>query len=157
MGSQTVHGIPYPVGSDRVMDGDNAIQALAESVDVLFFQTANGPGNDTGWVPLNLSPGWAAVPGYALQTRRVGSFCSIRGMVKFVSGLYTGTICVIPDGMRPAVGTWLGTTMGTNNPRIAASFLLANTGVINIPSATYVTTPPAVNDQFPFHWNWMTG
>jgi hypothetical protein len=26
-------GFPYPTGTDRVMDGDNAIQALAESVD----------------------------------------------------------------------------------------------------------------------------
>jgi hypothetical protein len=33
MGSQTPHGYPYPVGTDRVMDGDNAIQALAEAVD----------------------------------------------------------------------------------------------------------------------------
>lgn len=33
MGSQTARGFPYPVGTDRVMDGDNAIRALAEKVD----------------------------------------------------------------------------------------------------------------------------
>lgn len=36
MGSQTAHGFPYPVGTDRVMDGDNAIQALAEKIDTLL-------------------------------------------------------------------------------------------------------------------------
>jgi len=33
MGSQTAHGYPYPVGTDRVMDGDDAIRALAEKID----------------------------------------------------------------------------------------------------------------------------
>lgn len=33
MGSQTARGYPYPVGSDRVMDGDDAIHSLASKVD----------------------------------------------------------------------------------------------------------------------------
>lgn len=34
MGSTTpVFAFPYPVGTDRVMDGDNAIQALAEKIE----------------------------------------------------------------------------------------------------------------------------
>lgn len=33
MGSQTAKGYPYPLGTDRVMDGDDAIKALAEAVD----------------------------------------------------------------------------------------------------------------------------
>jgi hypothetical protein len=33
MGSTTTKGYPYPVGTDRVMDGDDAIKALAEAVD----------------------------------------------------------------------------------------------------------------------------
>ena len=33
MGSATVHGFPYPVGTDRVMVGDNAMQALAQYTD----------------------------------------------------------------------------------------------------------------------------
>lgn len=33
MGSQTAHGYPYPVGTDRVMDGDDAIKALADKVE----------------------------------------------------------------------------------------------------------------------------
>lgn len=33
MGSQTTNGYPYPVGTDRVMDGDDAIKALAQAAD----------------------------------------------------------------------------------------------------------------------------
>ena len=33
MPASTAHGYPYPVGTDRVADGDNAIQALAEKVE----------------------------------------------------------------------------------------------------------------------------
>ena len=32
-GTTPKYGFPYPTGTDRVMDGDNAIQALAESVE----------------------------------------------------------------------------------------------------------------------------
>jgi hypothetical protein len=33
MGGVTARGFPYPTGTDRVADGDNAIQALAASID----------------------------------------------------------------------------------------------------------------------------
>jgi len=33
MPSQTAHGYPYPLGTDRVMDGDDSIKALAEVCD----------------------------------------------------------------------------------------------------------------------------
>lgn len=31
--ANTSHGLPYPLGTDRVMDGDNVIRALAEALD----------------------------------------------------------------------------------------------------------------------------
>lgn len=31
--AQTTNGIPYPIGTDRVMDGDNAMEAIARAVD----------------------------------------------------------------------------------------------------------------------------
>lgn len=37
MGDVTTHGLPFPVGTDRVMDGDDAIQALAEAVDTALM------------------------------------------------------------------------------------------------------------------------
>lgn len=33
MATKTANGFPYPVGTDRVMDGDDAIRALAEYTD----------------------------------------------------------------------------------------------------------------------------
>lgn len=48
MGSTTVDGFPYPVGTDRVMDGDNAIQALAEALTGRTVRVASGVGSITG-------------------------------------------------------------------------------------------------------------
>jgi L-aminopeptidase/D-esterase-like protein len=47
MGSQTAKGYPYPIGTDRVMDGDNAIQALAEAIDTKAGVAAAGVGTVT--------------------------------------------------------------------------------------------------------------
>lgn len=33
MPANTPNGLPYPLGTDRVMDGDDAIKALAQKVD----------------------------------------------------------------------------------------------------------------------------
>jgi hypothetical protein len=38
----TGHGYPYPVGTDRVMDGDDAIHALATAVDTQAGVLASG-------------------------------------------------------------------------------------------------------------------
>lgn len=53
----TPGGLPYPIGTDRVMDGDNAIQDLAETVDTkimtyaLMYKGVNGtlPGTGNLW------------------------------------------------------------------------------------------------------------
>lgn len=42
MGSTTSKGYPYPVGTDRVMDGDDAIKSLAEKVDAALGVQAAG-------------------------------------------------------------------------------------------------------------------
>ena len=44
MGSTTTRtGLPYPVGTDRVMDGDDAIKALAERLDGTTAAQASVP------------------------------------------------------------------------------------------------------------------
>jgi hypothetical protein len=40
--ANTPKGYPYPVGTDRVADGDNVIQALAEKVDGSLGLAAGG-------------------------------------------------------------------------------------------------------------------
>jgi hypothetical protein len=42
MPATTPKGYPYPVGTDRVADGDNAIQALATMVDTAAGVLASG-------------------------------------------------------------------------------------------------------------------
>lgn len=42
MPANTAKGYPYPVGTDRVMDGDDAIKALAETVDTRLGVAATG-------------------------------------------------------------------------------------------------------------------
>lgn len=42
MPSTTPKGFPFPVGTDRVMDGDDAIQALAEFIDARVGVFASG-------------------------------------------------------------------------------------------------------------------
>jgi hypothetical protein len=42
MPSTTPNGLPYPIGTDRVMDGDDAIKSLATAVDVGVL-TQTGP------------------------------------------------------------------------------------------------------------------
>ena len=39
---QTSHGIPYPVGTDRLMDGDDSIKAQADFVDDALFNPPRG-------------------------------------------------------------------------------------------------------------------
>lgn len=48
MGSTTVDGLPYPVGTDRVMDGDDAMKALAEALTGRSARVATGSGSITG-------------------------------------------------------------------------------------------------------------
>lgn len=43
MAATPILAIPYPVGTDRVMDGDNAMQAIAERVEALLEQRPRGP------------------------------------------------------------------------------------------------------------------
>lgn len=60
----TPTGLPYPVGTDRVVDGDNAIRALAEAVH------ATAPNvNDFG---IDLALGTQSLPANAFTT-----FCTL--------------------------------------------------------------------------------
>ena len=66
MGSVTSLGYPYPIGTDRVMDGDNAIQALAERINSHVGVLASGV------VPVTIAT--AGTVGTAAVTFPVGRF-----------------------------------------------------------------------------------
>lgn len=42
MPSATTHGYPYPLGTDRVQDGDDVIHSLADKVEAQVAATASG-------------------------------------------------------------------------------------------------------------------
>lgn len=84
MGSTTTLGYPYPVGTDRLMDGDDAIKALAEKVDSSLGVTAAGTTNvsttnsATGTTVVTLPAGrFATGPRIA---------CNIRDSTTFIIG-----------------------------------------------------------------------
>ena len=81
MGSTTKKGLPYPIGTDRVMDGDNAIQALAEAVDVgkgIVFGTVN-------CVATNSASGQGVI------TFPVGAFTAPPVVVAMPNGIVSGS------------------------------------------------------------------
>ncbi len=111
MGSQTAKGYPYPVGTDRVMDGDDAIKALATAVDTISGASASGIVN----VVLNNQATAAAA-----VTFPVGRFTAIPSVVATTSqGNY--------------FGAYFGTT--TSGVQIYATQRAGTNATITIPTA----------------------
>jgi len=106
MGSQTAKlAIPYPVGTDRVMDGDNAMQAIADKLDALLAGTASWPGVVGDWVSIAYNP--ATCTAGQLQYLRRGGVTYVEfqltggpGGVPSGQGLLASAL---PVGFRPAV------------------------------------------------------
>lgn len=89
----TPGGLPYPVGTDKVVDGDDAIKALALAVDPAF----------TGWtiyVPAltGITPGNGVLVAY---TKRVGRTVDVVGRFGLGStSVITGQITIgLPAGV----------------------------------------------------------
>lgn len=124
MGDTTEHGLPYPVGTDRVMDGDNAIQALAEAIDTAML-------SDTGQVTA-AAAGFTILPGFntlAGNVRRRGDAVTVNLTFKSANAIAAGNTgnlsCVqFPDGWYPLMRT--GVTTGAEGPGV---FFVAEAGV----------------------------
>lgn len=151
MAGSTTHGLPYPTGTDRVMDGDNAMQSLAEAVDTKAL-------SDTGWVNLALDGTiFQAVGGYPLQYRKVNSRVEIHGAAKWASGAFFASVITnLPVGCRPPGSTseWFCLTVAVPS-RAAAQFVCYPSGNIACPSSGYTTANPVVNDIFYLFGSWF--
>ncbi len=83
MGSQTAHGFPYPVGTDRVMDGDDAIKALADATDTRVGDSRVAlmiPGTGSSNTPASGTAVWGAmgnvdIPVWAKRARVMFAVC----------------------------------------------------------------------------------
>ena len=93
MKTTPIAALPYPEGTDRLMDGDDAIKALALALDHLVVA---GP-----WNNMALGAGWLAygAPFLQPQWRLIGDTVQVRGMVK--AGAKATPITTFPAGARP--------------------------------------------------------
>lgn len=95
----TIGGLPYPTGTDKVVDGDDAIRALATAVDRNPLAAAYAANR----VLVPFAAGWADVSaGNPLAVFAASGWVTLDGRVIRNSGssLIIGTI---PAGYRPPV------------------------------------------------------
>lgn len=93
-GTTTPVALPYPTGTDRVADGDNAIQALAEAVDNYFVGVESVILYSSGVVDN------AGDPSRLFQRgRSVHLYFNL--MLNVAAGAGT-VLCAVPDVYRPA-------------------------------------------------------
>lgn len=133
MGGTTTNGLPYPVGTDRVMDGDNAIQALAEAIDLKTLFSG-----DSG----TLTPAAAGFTTAAGASGLTGSVRKRNGIVAVdliftaVSGWAAGDVAntnliLIPAGWQPLIRTNI--PGAANGP---GAFFYASGGAISVGSSS---------------------
>jgi len=95
-GSSPLLGLPYPVGTDRVSDGDNVIQALSTALD----------GTPGKWIYPALGSGWTTGAGLAgaitYRLDGVGN-CHIQGSLGYTGGQPAAKAFILPVGYRPSV------------------------------------------------------
>lgn len=120
MGSTTTHGLPYPVGTDRVMDGDNAMQALAEAVDAQLYAGTGAPGAPGMWanatgVVVCTNSSLTAAPGTAINFARymkLGRTVFFQGEATITTAVVQGAIALpnsvagVPLNRQYACGTF---------------------------------------------------
>lgn len=95
--TSTPWSIPYPVGTDRVMDGDNAMQAIADRLHLLLNQNITKAAVSTATTPIGT---WTA--GGSMVYFRAGWTQLFIDTVKASWGAAEGVL-TIPSGYRPTL------------------------------------------------------
>lgn len=129
MAATPILALPYPVGTDRVADGDNAIQALAERIEALKF-----PRGWLGNVALNAPQAGIGISGdivgltVALAALPANRRIRISAMVGFTSAGATRVDFYIMEG---------ATVLDSQSASILAggAFLVMSTWTILTPVA----------------------
>lgn len=109
--ANTPKGFPYPVGTDRVMDGDDAIRALATAVDTAVGVIAAGVVSVT-------TP--ASGAGQAAVTFPVGRFTAL----PFMALTLVGTGATVGNGNQTVTGITTSGFTANYNRGAAATFTL---------------------------------
>lgn len=122
-GTTTPLAYPYPTGTDRVMDGDNAIQALAEALD-----------NDLAvGASQNLALG-ANLSGTITLYRRAGTAFLNYNLTATAALANGAVLTTIPAGLRPDAQTWFINGYNTSAAPFAVTpvHVLGATGVMSV-------------------------
>lgn len=144
MGSQTpFYAFPYPVGTDRVMDGDNAIQALAEKVEqtlgkgtgpvVRAWSAKNGVGGVFG------ANAWTAFCSVVLTGAPVGAIVAILGS----AGMSPTTATALAQVRLASAGATIAPTVAAPKVNQSGANLWSNIAVYGI--ATITVAAPTIN------------
>lgn len=106
------------------------------------------------WTNLSLNTGWTAVAGYTPQVRKYGRLVELRGLIQFSSGVYTNPVATLPDVFRPVgQNVILPPSMGTTSKNWV-HFFVQTTGIISVPSATYIKGSLTGGDFLPLRGMW---
>jgi hypothetical protein len=108
----TANGFPYPVGTDLVRDGDNAIKALAEAVDARFkCVRINGAVDGLGTITTTFTSPTGAAP-RAVQVQVIGDDSWAPTVMKWNPSVITATATAVTlrvwnsdSGFNMAAGT----------------------------------------------------
>ena len=87
----TDSGLPYPIGTDKVRDGDNAIEALARAVEARIWATNTSVKSrhfSGMWATGSDGRVWIPVPGLATAQ---GGVASIIGAQRWIARPYQGS------------------------------------------------------------------
>lgn len=132
----------------RLTDADS-LYATKTYTEVLADKLEGG-----SWTNLSLNTGWSSLAGYTPQVRKYGRLVELRGMVQFVSGVYTNPVATLPVAFRPVgQNVILPASMGTTSKSWVHYFVQTN-GVISVPSATYISGSLTGNDYVPLRGMW---
>ena len=106
------------------------------------------------WTDLSLNTGWQAVPGYTPQIRKYGRLVELRGMIHFVSGVYTNSVTTLPSKFRPVGQTIiLPPSMGRTSKAFVHFFVFTN-GSIAVPGTDYISKAMTGGDYLPLRGMW---
>lgn len=118
-GATPILGLPYPTGTDRVADGDNAIQALAAKLEEVLSPTWQNLAFQSPW------RNWGA-PNQHCQFRKVGDEVQLRGMA--TGGTAGTTLAFLPAGMQPP----LDVILAINTSHAMGTLIVNPTGQVSV-------------------------
>lgn len=129
-----IGGLPYPTGTDLVVDGDNAIEALARAVD------HNPASLGTGLVTLAMSSGWAVL-GTGIRYIVINGWVWLYGRAQRASGS-NATVAAIPAAVQPLETFRIVATSGITLA-IGSSISIDAGNVAGALNFTFATAYPA--------------